>query len=217
VNWGGVANFEIIGVAGDTRYRVTQPVKPTMYFPIDDGFPEFSLVARGAENPLSLALPIQKLVAQLDHDLGVANILTLDQVIGESISSQSFETVVVTGFAIMSLLLASIGLYGVLSYVVTQRTSEIGIRIALGAQRGELIRGTLLDGIKPAASGLIFGVAGGVAAARLMRSVLFGTAPTDALVFVVVPSVILFIAAIACALPAIRASGIDPIAALRTE
>ncbi|MGH9667802.1 MAG: FtsX-like permease family protein, partial [Bryobacteraceae bacterium] len=100
---------------------------------------------------------------------------------------------------------------------ITQRKSEIGIRIALGAQRGELIRSMLLDGMKPALLGLLFGVAAGIAAARLMRSVLFGTAPTDVSVFAVVVSLVLLVAALACAIPAVRASGLDPIAALRTE
>jgi predicted permease len=217
VNWGSLTNFEIIGVVGDTPYRVTQPIEPMMYFPIENGFPEFSLIVRTVENPLGVALPVQKLVAELDRSLGVANILTLDEVVGQSLASHSFETIVVTGFAALSLLLASIGLYGVLSYVVTQRTSEIGIRIALGAQRGALIRTTLWEGIRPAAVGLVFGVAGGIASARLMRSILFGTAPIDVSVFVAASSAILFVAALACVLPAVRASGIDPIIALRTE
>lgn len=216
VDWGGVANFEIIGVVGDTPYNIARPVLPMMYFPIENQFREFSVAVRTDGDPLRLALPIQKIVARIDPDLGIANILTFDQVIGRSLSSRSFEAAVVAGFAILSLLLASIGLYGVLSYMITQRKSEIGIRIALGAQRGELIRRMLLDGLKPALLGLLFGVAAGIAATRLMRSVLFGTAPTDISVFAGVVLTILLVAVLACAIPAFRASALDPIAALRT-
>jgi predicted permease len=218
VNWDdGRNNFEIIGVVGDTRYFIARPIKPMMYFPIDNGFTEASLLTRTAQEPLSLGLPVRRIVAQVDPSLGVANILTLEQMIGTSLSSQSFEAAVITGFAALSLLLASIGLYGTLSYVVAQRTSEIGIRIALGAQRGELIRKTLLQGIKPAVSGLLVGTAGSIAVTRLMQSILFETSPLDAWVLSVVPLVIFLVAVGACAIPAIRASGIDAMAALRIE
>ncbi len=184
---------------------------------IYDGFNEASLVVRTSVDPVHFALPVQRILFKLDRDLGVADVMTLEQVLGQSVFSQSFEATLVTGFAALSLLLASIGLYGVLSYLVAQRTGELGIRIALGAQRGALIRGTLFDGIKPALFGLLFGVAGGVGAARLMQSLLFGIAPTDLSVFFAVPAVVLLVAVAACALPAVRASAVDPLTALRVE
>ena len=117
----------------------------------------------------------------------------------------------------LSLLLASVGLYGVLSYLVAQRTSEIGVRIALGAQRGSVLRLTLADGLRPALVGLAFGLAGGAAAARLIRDLLYGVQPLDAGVFVGVAVVLVGVAAAACLLPAWRASRLDPIRALRME
>ncbi len=172
-------DYQIVGVVGDTRYQLSEPVRPTLYFPIYQGFNEAILAVRSRNNPLNLALPIQKLIAKLDPGLGVANILTMDEAISQSIQGTSFEATVVMGFAALCLLLASVGLYGVLSYVVAQKTGEIGIRIALGAQRGQLVGSTLLDGIKPAFFGLLFGVAGGCAAAQFMRSLLFGVTPID--------------------------------------
>ncbi len=152
--WSG--EYEIVGIVGDTRYLVSQPIRPIMYFPLYEGaqFNEASLVVRSAANPLSLALPIQKQVAKIDPNVAVANILTMDQVIGQSTAAASFNTYLILAFAGLSLLLAAMGLYGVLSYVVTQRTNEMGIRIALGAQRSELLRFMLFDGLKPALVGL---------------------------------------------------------------
>jgi len=109
------------------------------------------------------------------------------------------------------------GLYGVLSYVVTQRTNEMGIRIALGAQRGELLRLMLLDGMKPALIGLAFGLAGGLGAAGLIQSMLFGVHPLDVSIFAGIPLLLLTVASLACLMPALRASNTDPIRALRLE
>jgi ABC-type antimicrobial peptide transport system permease subunit len=115
------------------------------------------------------------------------------------------------------LLLAAIGLYGVLSYLVSQRITEIGLRIALGAQRSEVLRLVLLDGLRPVFFGLLLGLAGGATAATFIRSILYGTSPLDPTVLVIMVGSLLLTALLACALPAIRASRIDPMQALRTE
>lgn len=190
-----------------------------MYFPLYEGdaFREASLVVRVHNNPLSLAFPIQKMIARMDPNLAVADILTLDQVIGKSTAEASFDTALIGWFAVLSLLLAAIGLYGVLSYIVTQRTGELGIRIALGARRLELIRLALFDGMRPAVIGLVVGLLTGLAAAQTVRSMLFGVKTTDATILFIVPAVLLMVAAVACAVPAWRASSVDPIVALRTE
>jgi predicted permease len=214
-------DYEIVGVVGDTLWDVTQPVKATMYFPILSGIPDqtnsATIVARTAGDPLAISVPIQQQVAALDPALPVHDVLTMQQIVGKSTASQSFSATLVLAFAALSLLLAAIGLYGVLSYLVTQRITEIGIRIALGAQRSQVLRLVLLDGLGPVFIGLIIGLTGGAAAGALIRSILYGTSPLDPLVFVAMVGSILLTALAACALPAIRASKIEPMTALRTE
>jgi ABC-type antimicrobial peptide transport system permease subunit len=129
----------------------------------------------------------------------------------------SFEATLLLLFAIVSLLLAAVGLYGVLSYLVSQRQGEIGIRIALGARREQVLRTTLLDGLRPALFGLVVGLAASVAAVRLLRSMLYETQPLDPAVFAAVAAILLLVATLACTVPAWRASRLDPMQALRTE
>jgi len=214
-------NYEIIGVVGDTLYDVTQPSKATMYFPILCGIPSqtsgATIVVRTSGDPLALSIPVQKQVGALDPALPVYEVLTMQQILGNSTASQSFSATLVLAFATLSLLLAAIGLYGVLSYLVTQRITEIGIRIALGAQRSEVLRLVLLDGLRPVVIGLLIGLVGGATAGALIRSVLYQTSPLDPLVFATMIGSLLLTATAACALPAIRASKIEPMQALRTE
>lgn len=219
----GGRSFQIVGIVGDTRFEIAEAPQPMMYFPlyssIDNGnVPNNAALAiRSSRDVTSFAWPIQKIVQQLDPELPVSDVLTMDQVVGKSTVDASFDAALLLAFAVLSLLLASIGLFGVLSYVVGQRTPEIGIRLALGAQRGELLRLTLVDGLKPAAGGLLLGLAGAMAPARMIRSLLYGVQPLDAGVFVAVAITLLAVAAIACLLPAWRASRVDPITALRYE
>jgi predicted permease len=220
--WNGKPeNYTIIGVVGDTLYDVTKPIKATMYFPILSGIPDetggSTLVAHTLGNPLVLAVSIQKQFAALDPSLPLSYVLTMQQIVGKSTASQSFSATVVLAFAGLSLLLAAIGLYGVLSYLVTQRVKEIGIRIALGAQRAQVLRLVLLDGLRPVFVGLLIGLAGGVAAGALIRSILYGTSPLDPAVLTAMVGGLLLTAIAACIVPAIRASRIDPMQALRAE
>lgn len=141
----------------------------------------------------------------------------MDQVVGKSTVDASFDATLLLGFAVLSLLLASVGLFGVLSYMVGQRTPEIGIRVALGAQRGELLRLTLIDGLKPTVAGLVLGLAGAAAATRLLSGLLYGVQALDTAVFAAVAIIVLTVASMACLLPARRASRVDPITALRYE
>ncbi|MGC1781956.1 MAG: ABC transporter permease [Acidobacteriaceae bacterium] len=222
--WGGKMipeNFEIIGVVGDTVWDVAQPIMATVYFPILSGVPQESsnatLVVRTAGDPLAMSIPIQKQFAALDPSLPISDILTMQQIVNKSTAGQSFNATLVLAFAGLSLLLAAIGLYGVLSYLVTQRVKEIGIRIALGAQRSQVLSLVLLDGLRPVFVGLAIGIAGGVTAGALIRSMLYGTSPLDPLVFTAMVGCLLLTAVAACVIPAIRASHIDPMQALRAE
>lgn len=211
--------YEIIGVVGDTLWQVGKPNRATMYFPVFSGNTQngFALAVRTAGDPLAMALPVQKVIGSLDPGLPVSEVLTMDQVLGRSTQSASFSATLVLAFAALSLLLAAVGLFGVLSYMVTQRTREIGVRIALGAEREHVLRLMLFDGLRPALLGLALGLAVSVGVTRLLASVLFGTKPLDPAVFVLVSGTLLVVAAAACLLPAVRASRLDPMQALRIE
>jgi predicted permease len=212
---------EIIGVVGDTVFEIAQPLKPMIYFPLFSGAPMQTTVAtivvRTARNPLALAMPVQKQISSLDKQIAIYKVLTMQQIIGRATASQSFSASLVLAFAVLSLVLAAVGLYGVLAYLVTQRVSEIGIRMALGAQRSEILRLVLLDGMRPVLFGLALGLLGGAAAGTLIKSILYGTRPLDPIVFAGMIGSLLVTAAIASAIPALRACRIEPTRALRTE
>jgi putative ABC transport system permease protein len=153
----------------------------------------------------------------MDPELAVSDVLTMDQVVGRSTTDASFNATLVLAFAVLSLVLASVGLYGVLSYMVTQRTGEIGIRMALGAPRASVVRLMLADGLQPAALGLICGLIAGGLVVRVISDMLYGTQPLDASVFSAVTALLALVASVACVLPAWRASRLDAMQALRTE
>jgi putative ABC transport system permease protein len=210
--------YEIIGVVGDTRYLISEPPQTMMYFPLLSGTTGRAvIVVRSQHDVTSLAIPVQQVVQSLDEDLPVAYVLTLNQVIGASTIEASFTSTLILAFAFLSLLLASVGLYGVLSYLVKQRTCEIGIRIALGAQREQVLRLMLLDGLRPALIGLCVGLLGGAMASQFIRSMLYGVRPLDAPIFFAVAIVLTLVAAISCLLPAWQASRLNPMQALRME
>jgi predicted permease len=213
--------YEILGEVGDTVSDVTGPAQAIMYFPILSGIPdrttEATILAYTSVDPLAMSMPIQRQISALEPELPVYNALTMDQILGKTSASQGFAANLVLAFAALSLLLAAVGLYGVLSYLVTQRVSEIGIRIALGAQRGRVFRLVLFDGLRPALLGLILGLAASAGATQLIRSMLYGTEPYAPAVVTAVILTLLLIASIACIFPAWRASRLDPMQALRTE
>jgi predicted permease len=213
--------YEIIGVVGDTISEIGQPIKATIYRSILNGDPMLdsvaTIVVRAAVEPLSLALPIQRQISALDSEMPTYKVRTMQQIVGEATASQSFSASLVLAFALLSLMLAAVGLYGVLSYLVTQRVSEIGIRMALGAQRSEVLRLVLVDGMRPVLIGLVIGLAGGAGAGMLIKSILYGTRPLDPLVFATMVVSLGLTAAIASAIPALRACRIEPTQALRAE
>jgi predicted permease len=210
--------FEIIGVVGDTKYYVSEEVKPMMYYPLYSGVNSgVTVMVRSAHDVENLSLPVQKVIASLDRDLPVSDVLTMQQIIGKTTVDASFDSALILAFAIIALLLAAVGLYGVLSYFVTQRTAEIGIRMALGAQRTQVLSMMLLNGLAPAWAGLALGLFGGALTVRLIRRMLYGVKPLDLSVFIAVALTLSVVAALACIIPAWRASRLDPMEALRTE
>jgi predicted permease len=213
--------MEIIGVAGDTIPEIGEPIKPMIYFPLLSGATTettlVTIVVRTAQDPLALALPVQKQISSLDPQIAVNHVLTMQQIIGRATASKNFSASLVLAFAVLSLMLAAVGLYGVLSYLVQQRVAEIGIRMALGAQRSEILRLVLMDGMRPVLFGLAMGLLGGAAAGTLIKSILYGTRPLDPIVFAGMIGILLLTAAIASAIPALRACRIEPTQALRTE
>jgi predicted permease len=215
----GNADHEIVGVVDDTLYQVGQPGKPTMYFPVLNGASDLrlTLAVRAASDPLTFSIPIQKQIAQLDPELPVSDVLTMQQIIEQSLGNASLSASLVLAFAVLSLMLASVGLYGVLSYLTTQRTVEIGVRMALGAQRIQVVHLMLSDGLRPALYGLALGIAASAVAARLIQSMLYGTRPLEPTIFAIVAATLMVVAVFACLVPAWRASRIDPMQALRTE
>ena len=212
---------EIIGVVGDTVVEIGQPIKPMIYFPLFSGAAMqttvVTIVVRTAHDPLPVAMPVQRQIASLDKQIAVHNVLTLPQIIGRATASKSFSASLVLAFAVLSLMLAAVGLYGVLSYLVQQRVAEIGIRMALGAQRSEILRLVLIDGMRPVLAGLALGLLGGAVAGMLIKSILYGTRPLDPMVFAAMVGSLLVTAAIASAVPALRACRIEPTQALRIE
>jgi putative ABC transport system permease protein len=213
------ADFEIVGVVGDTLWQVGKPAFPTMYFPILEGILNYgeSLAIRTDANPLAMSIPVQKQIAALDPELPVSNVQTMQQAIGESLGNASFSATLVLSFAVLSLVLASVGLYGVLSYLMTQRTTELGVRMALGAQRDQVLWLILFDGLRPAILGLALGAAASAGITQLIRSMLYDTRPLDPAVYVAVTFTLLMVATLACLIPAWRASRLDPMQALRPE
>jgi len=213
---------EIVGVVGDTRFAPRYPADPVMYFPILAAsdiniFNSATLVIRSGSDVTQFAMPIQRLLAGMDRNLPVSNVLTMDQVLGRNTLEANFDATLLVVFAGLSLLLAAVGLFGVLSYMVAQRTTEIGIRIALGARRAQVLRLTLFDGLRPALFGLLLGLAASAATVKLIRTMLYGTRPFDPVVFAAVGITLLVVAALACMVPAWRASRLDPMQALRAE
>jgi putative ABC transport system permease protein len=208
----------IVGIVGDTRFSIGEMPRPVQYLPLGAGVETVgTLVIRSRQELEQFALPVQRIVSEMDRDLPVSDVLTMNQLLGETTLNQSFNTTLLVAFAALSLILAAVGLFGVMSYLAAQRTTEIGIRIALGARREYVMRKMLLDGMRPAVFGLVVGLAASLAAGRLMRDLLYEIKPLDPVVFAAVAATLIAVAAFACVIPAWRASRLDPMQALRSE
>jgi putative ABC transport system permease protein len=175
------------------------------------------LVIRTEREPAVLASAIRAAIREVDTDQPVARIRTLERIVDESVAPQRVTMLLLGAFAVLALVLAGLGLYGVMSYLVAQRTHEIGLRMALGAQPGQVLRLVVRQGLALAALGAAIGVGGALALTRLMSSLLFGVTARDPAVFLSVPVMLVAVALGACLLPARRASLVDPLVALRHE
>jgi predicted permease len=208
----------IVGVVGDTRFSIGEPPQPMQYYPLFAGETNNgTLVIRTGRNVEQLALPVQRIIQRMDRDLPVSDVLTMNQLLGKSTLDQTFDAALIGGFAVLSLLLAVAGLFGVLSYIVVQRSGEIGIRIALGAQREQVLGLMLADGLRPALIGLLLGLAAGAAVMQSIKAMLYETQPLDPEIFAAVAVLLIASAALACVVPAWRASRLDPMRVLRME
>src|SRR6476646_8385528 len=208
---------EIVGVVGDTKTgSFTEDGGAQIYVPHaqDVQWNFMGLVIRTAGDPAAFAATLRREVQALDKDQPVYNVRTMDEVVMNSLGTRRVSMQLFAVFAIAALLLAAIGIYGVMAYSVTQRTQEIGIRMALGAQRSHVLALVIRQGMSLTVIGVVIGVAGAFAVTRLLANLLFGVAPTDPLTFVAIPLLLLFVALVACYLPARRAARLDPTIAL---
>ncbi|HMC57806.1 MAG TPA: FtsX-like permease family protein [Candidatus Solibacter sp.] len=211
--------LEVVGVVGEVRASGLEHNPPMMVYehywrmqPVG-----MSFVLRTQANPSAVAGAIRSILAAADPEMAVPPPTTMEQILEESVAARKFQMNLAVAFAISALLLASLGIYGVISFAVARRTPEIGIRIALGAQGRQLMAMVLRQGMRPVLVGLAAGVACGLLVSRAMASQLFGVAPWDPVTICGAAAVLLAVATFACLVPARRATKIDPLAALRFE
>jgi predicted permease len=217
--------FTIVGVARNVKQGgLEAPAGTEIYFNFEQiprilGFAQrqMNLVLETSRPLSSLTPPIRDAVRAIDPGLPIVQLRTMDDVVGASLTRQRFLSLLLGIFAAVALLLAAIGTYGVLAYMVSERHREIGIRMALGAGNGQVIGLVLKQGITIAAIGIVAGVAGALALSRITRSLLYGVDPADPATFVTVIAVISFVATAACVIPMRRATRVDPLTAIRAD
>ena len=209
----------IVGVAGDARRSgLDQAVRPSAFLPMaQDPRPRMEVLLRTAGDPLGIVSAVRAAVAAIDEQLPLTRVRTLEQAMAEQLAQRRFVTWLLGVFAASAVALAGVGIFGVMAYVVGQRTREIGIRIALGAERSEVLRRVMGEGMAHAGMGLVLGTLAAFGLTRYVRSQLFGLEPTDPATFVGAATVLLAAAALACLVPARRAAAVDPMVALREE
>jgi putative ABC transport system permease protein len=209
----------IVGVTGDIHQEsVSKVPRIEVFHPVSqDLTSSMAIVVHGQLPPSELTPIVRTAVAALDPDIPLAQVQTLEEIYTASMRQDRFLLTLLGGFAALALTLAALGVYGVASQAARRRTQEIGIRVALGARRADVARLILGQALRLAGAGVVLGVLGGLAATRLMASVLFGIVPTDPATFVVVPLLLAGVAVLASWVPARGATRVDPLTALRTE
>jgi putative ABC transport system permease protein len=211
--------MEVVGVVGDVKLNGVENNTPLQtYLPFAQRPTGLQwLVVRAVGDPVQVASSVAQRIQEIDKDLPVVSIQSMEQRLGSSLATRRLTLVLLVSFAALALLLASLGIYGVLAYEVKQRTHELGIRMALGAQVGGVLTLILKQGLKLALLGIVVGLAAAFALTRWMETLLFGVRPTDPMTFVLLTLVLLVVALCACWIPARRATKVDPIVALRHE
>jgi predicted permease len=213
----------VVGIAGDVRQMgMDQPVKAEMYFPYQQVKGDFwsaprDLVIRASVDPMSIVAAARREINAVDPDQPISNIRTMEDLLDEEIGQRRLGMILLAAFAALALSLASVGIYGVLSYFVVQHTQEIGVRLALGAQRRGILALVMRKGMALASAGMAVGLFGAFAMTRLMSSLLYEVSPADPVTFAAVAALISAVAMSACYVPAWRAMRVDPIVALRRE
>ncbi len=213
-----VPRYQIIGVVGDVLPRIDAQIQPTAYVPLLDGnYNDIYVVLHTAAEPHSVTAAVRRAIHSAQPDLPLFKVSTMEEALGHGASDRRFNMLLLTSFALLAVLLAAVGLYGVLSYGVSQRKSEIGIRLALGANRS-VVRGLILkQGMLPASLGVAAGLLAALFLAQLIKTLLFHVEPLDPVTFVLIPLFLLLVSTLACYFPALRATRIDPAIALRVE
>jgi putative ABC transport system permease protein len=213
--------FQIVGVADDARYGgITTPAVPVVYVPYAQGAQgttNLYLVARTVGDPVALVGPIRQIVSELDRDQPIANVATMDARMDTAVARPRLQTTVFSVFALVAILLAVVGIYGVMSYSVSQRAKEIGIRLALGSSRRDVVMLVFRSGFVLVAAGIVLGLAAALTLARVMRTMVFQVSTADPLVFGAIAMLLLATAACAAWIPARRAGRLDPLVTLRAE
>ena len=219
-------DYEVVGIVGDVKHMgLTDEPMPTLYGPIPQApksavpfmANNLSLVVRTGIEPDILASAVRKELRNVDVDVATAGVRPMHQFLAASVAARRFNMELLGVFAITALLLAAAGLYAVIAYLVSQRTREIGIRVALGATPRNILRLMMGHGMKLTLIGVAIGFVGAIAVTRLMRSLLFAVAPVDLMTFGVSSVVLMVVALLACFIPARRATKVDPLVALRYE
>ena len=213
------AGGEIVGVIGDVKsYGSNQAAPASVYLPFDQApISDVSVLVRSTASPALTINGTRDAIKEVDGDLPVFDIKKMSDVVSDSVAQPRFYAILLGSFAAIALVIAALGIYGVISYAVTQRTRELGIRIALGAQRERVVRLVIGQGLTLTLLGIAVGIAGAFLLTRLIATLLFGVAPADPLTFVGVATMFVLVACLASYLPARRAAGVDPIIAMRAE
>jgi putative ABC transport system permease protein len=211
--------MEIVGVVGDLRYDgLALPPAPALFQPIgQSSWSEMYLVVRSSTQPAALVPALRRVVAALDPGLPLAGVRTMDETLAASVSEPRFRTLLLGAFSVLALLLATVGVYGLVAYTLAQRTHELGIRVALGASSGRVLRLVLAGGLRLIGAGVAIGLLASLALTRLASSLLFGVTATDPPTFLAAALLLSLVALLASFLPARRATRLDPAAVLRSE